>query len=262
MKAAIAELQQQGYALPDYPDDPKSDAERDVRGRYDKVKGSAVNPVLRQGNSDRRAPASVKHYARTHPHSMGAWSPSSTTNVAHMTAGDFRSTERSAVIAEAGSLRIELAGDDGQTTVLRESVPVTAGEVVDTSVMQAAALDEFLAAQIARAKAEGILFSVHLKATMMKVSDPIVFGHAVRAFFPDTFARYGSTSWPRPASAPTTGSAPSSTAWTPCRKARRSGRRSTPSWPTDRAWPWSTRTAGSRISTSRATSSSTRRCRR
>jgi isocitrate dehydrogenase len=193
LKAAITELQQQGYALPGYPDDPKSDAERAVRGRYDKVKGSAVNPVLRQGNSDRRAPASVKHYARTHPHSMGAWSPSSTTNVAHMTAGDFRSTERSAVIAEAGSLRIELAGDDGQTTVLRESVPVTAGEVVDTSAMQAAALDEFLAAQIARAKAEGILFSVHLKATMMKVADPIVFGHAVRAFFPDTFARYGST---------------------------------------------------------------------
>jgi isocitrate dehydrogenase len=193
LKAAITELQQQGYALPDYPDDPKSDAERDVRGRYDKVKGSAVNPVLRQGNSDRRAPASVKHYARTHPHPMGAWSPSSTTNVTHMTAGDFRSTERSAVIAEAGSLRIELAGDDGQTTVLRESVPVTADEVVDTSVMHAAALDEFLVAQIARAKAEGILFSVHLKATMMKVSDPIVFGHAVRAFFPDTFARYGST---------------------------------------------------------------------
>jgi len=191
LKAAITELQQQGYALPDYPDDPKSDPERDVRGRYDKVKGSAVNPVLRQGNSDRRAPASVKHYARTHPHSMGAWSPSSTTNVAHMTAGDFRSTERSAVITDAGSLRIELDGDDGHTTVLRDSVPVTAGEVVDTSVMRAAALDEFLAAQIARAKAEGILFSVHLKATMMKVSDPIIFGHVVKAYFTDVFEKYG-----------------------------------------------------------------------
>ncbi len=144
LKAAIAELQEQGYALPDYPDDPKTDEERDVRARYDKVKGSAVNPVLREGNSDRRAPASVKNYARAHPHRMGAWSPDSKTNVAHMDADDFRSTEQSAVIAEAGSLRIELVGDDGTTTVLRESVPVLAGEVVDASVMRVAALREFL----------------------------------------------------------------------------------------------------------------------
>ncbi|MEU0832647.1 NADP-dependent isocitrate dehydrogenase [Streptomyces sp. NPDC005969] len=191
MKAAIAELQQQGYALPDYPDDPQTDEEKDVRARYDKVKGSAVNPVLREGNSDRRAPASVKNYAKTHPHRMGAWTADSKTNVATMSADDFRSTEKSAVIAEPGSLRIELAGDDGTTTVLRESVPVLAGEVVDASVMRAAALHEFLKAQIARAKAEGVLFSVHLKATMMKVSDPIVFGHVVRAFFPKTFAKYG-----------------------------------------------------------------------
>ncbi|MCX4531453.1 NADP-dependent isocitrate dehydrogenase [Streptomyces sp. NBC_00841] len=191
MKAAIAELQQQGYALPDYPDDPQTDAEKDVRARYDKIKGSAVNPVLREGNSDRRAPASVKNYAKTHPHRMGAWTADSKTNVATMNADDFRSTEKSAVIAEPGSLRIELAGDDGTTTVLRESVPVLAGEVVDASVMRAAALREFLEAQIARAKAEGVLFSVHLKATMMKVSDPIVFGHVVRAFFPKTFAKYG-----------------------------------------------------------------------
>ncbi|MFE2636293.1 NADP-dependent isocitrate dehydrogenase [Streptomyces scopuliridis] len=191
LKAAITELQQQGYALPDYPDDPKTDEDRDVRARYDKVKGSAVNPVLREGNSDRRAPASVKNYAKAHPHRMGAWTADSKTNVAHMDADDFRSSEKSAVIAAPGSLRIELAGDDGSTTVLRESVPVLAGEVVDASVMRVAALREFLKAQIGRAKAEDVLFSVHLKATMMKVSDPIIFGHVVRAFFPKTFAEYG-----------------------------------------------------------------------
>ncbi|MER5361137.1 NADP-dependent isocitrate dehydrogenase [Streptomyces sp. NPDC002785] len=191
LKAAIAELQAQGYALPDYPDDPQTDEDKDVRARYDKVKGSAVNPVLREGNSDRRAPASVKNYAKAHPHRMGAWSADSKTNVATMGVDDFRSTEKSTVIAEAGSLRIELAGDDGSTTVLRESVPVLAGEVVDVAVMRVAALREFFTAQVARAKAEGVLFSVHLKATMMKVSDPIIFGHVVRAFFPNTFAKYG-----------------------------------------------------------------------
>nr|WP_203731120.1 NADP-dependent isocitrate dehydrogenase [Streptomyces sp. SID12501] len=193
LKAAVAELQSQGYALPDYPDDPKSDEERDIRARYDKIKGSAVNPVLREGNSDRRAPASVKNYAKNHPHRMGAWTPESRTNVATMGENDFRSTEKSAVISEAGSLRIELVGEDGSTSVLRESVPVLADEVVDASVLHVAALREFLTAQIARAKAEGVLFSVHLKATMMKVSDPIIFGHVVRAFFPKTFAQYGET---------------------------------------------------------------------
>ncbi|WP_329320139.1 NADP-dependent isocitrate dehydrogenase [Streptomyces sp. NBC_01262] len=193
LKAAIAELQGQGYALPDYPDDPKSDEDKDVRARYDKIKGSAVNPVLREGNSDRRAPASVKNYAKTNPHRMGAWTPESKTNVATMGADDFRSTEKSAVIAEPGSLRIELAGADGTTTVLRESVPVLKDEVVDASVLRVAALNEFLAAQVARAEAEGVLFSVHLKATMMKVSDPIIFGHVVRTFFPKTFAAYGET---------------------------------------------------------------------
>ncbi|MEV7186990.1 NADP-dependent isocitrate dehydrogenase [Kitasatospora sp. NPDC093102] len=191
LKAAIAELQAQGYALPDYPDDPQTDEDKDVRARYDKVKGSAVNPVLREGNSDRRAPQSVKNYAKTHPHRMGAWTADSKTNVATMGENDFRSTEKSAVIAADGALRIELLGEDGTTTVLREKVPVLAGEVVDASVMRAAALNEFLAAQVARAKAEGVLFSVHLKATMMKVSDPIIFGHVVRAFFPKTFAKYG-----------------------------------------------------------------------
>ncbi|MBP8536247.1 NADP-dependent isocitrate dehydrogenase [Streptomyces sp. MK37H] len=193
LKAAVAELQQQGYALPDYPDDPKTDEEREIRARYDKVKGSAVNPVLREGNSDRRAPASVKNYAKANPHRMGAWTADSKTNVAHMDTDDFRSTEKSVVVPEDGSLRIELAGDDGSTTVLRESVPVLAGEVVDASVMRVAALREFLSAQVARAKAEGVLFSLHLKATMMKVSDPIVFGHGVRAFFPKTFAEHGET---------------------------------------------------------------------
>ncbi|MGW2377736.1 MULTISPECIES: NADP-dependent isocitrate dehydrogenase [Kitasatospora] len=191
LKAAIAELQAQGYALPDYPDDPRTDEDKDVRARYDKVKGSAVNPVLREGNSDRRAPLSVKNYAKTHPHRMGAWTAESKTNVATMGENDFASTEKSAVIAADGALRIELVAQDGTTTVLREKVPVLAGEVVDASVMRADALNRFLAAQVARAKAEGVLFSVHLKATMMKVSDPIIFGHVVRAFFPKTFAAYG-----------------------------------------------------------------------
>ncbi len=193
LKAAVAELQQQGFDLPDYPDDPRTEEDEDVRARYDKVKGSAVNPVLREGNSDRRAPASVKSFVRAHPHSMGEWSPDSRTNVAHMTADDFRSSEKSTVMQAAGSLRIELVGDDGSTTVLRESVPVLAGEVVDATVMRVGPLREFLTEQIARAKSEGVLFSVHLKATMMKVSDPIIFGHVVRAFFPRLFTEHAET---------------------------------------------------------------------
>ncbi len=191
LKAAVAELQEKGYDLPAYPDDPKTDEEKEARARYDKVKGSAVNPVLREGNSDRRAPASVKNYAKAHPHRMGEWSADSKTNVAHMSADDFRSNEKSVVVEKDGTLRIELVGDDGTTTVLRESVPVLAGEVVDATVMRVAALREFLTEQIARAKAEGVLFSVHLKATMMKVSDPIIFGHVVRAFFPKLFTEHG-----------------------------------------------------------------------
>ena len=193
MKAAIAELQEHGYALPDYPDDPQTAEEKDIRARYDRVKGSAVNPVLREGNSDRRAPASVKQYAREHPHSMGAWSADSKTNVAHMTEGDFRTTEKSIVMKADDSLRIELVGSDGKTTVLRESVPILAGEVVDASAMNVAALRKFVTEQITRAKAEGVLFSLHLKATMMKVADPIIFGHAVSVFFPKLFAQYGET---------------------------------------------------------------------
>ncbi|MER7073280.1 NADP-dependent isocitrate dehydrogenase [Terrabacter sp. NPDC000476] len=190
LKAAIAELQAAGYALPDYPDNPSTDDEKAARAAYDKVKGSAVNPVLREGNSDRRAPASVKSYARKHPHSMGAWSADSRTNVATMDAGDFRHNEKSVVIASDDTLRVELVGADGSTTVLKESIPVLAGEVVDATSMDVAALRDFLSEQVRRAKAEGVLFSVHLKATMMKVSDPIIFGHVVRAFFPDVFETY------------------------------------------------------------------------
>jgi len=191
LKAAVAELRAQGYDLPDYPDDPQTADERDARARYDKVKGSAVNPVLREGNSDRRAPNAVKQYARTHPHSMGAWSPDSKTNVAHMTSDDFRSNEQSAVIAADGELRIELVDDSGQATALRNPVPVLAGEIVDATVMHVAALRTFLDAQIERAEADDVLFSVHLKATMMKVSDPIIFGHVVRAFLPQLFVEFG-----------------------------------------------------------------------
>ncbi|HET8895736.1 MAG TPA: NADP-dependent isocitrate dehydrogenase, partial [Protaetiibacter sp.] len=193
LKAAIAELQAKGYPLPDYPDEPSTAEDAEVKARYDKVKGSAVNPVLREGNSDRRAPASVKQFARTHPHSMGAWSPDSQTSVATMGHGDFRTNEQSVTIAQAGSLRVEHTGADGTVTVLKESIPVLAGEVVDATVMSAAALRAFLATQIAEADARGVLFSIHLKATMMKVSDPIIFGHAVRTYFADAFAAHAAT---------------------------------------------------------------------
>jgi isocitrate dehydrogenase len=191
LKAAIAELQAAGYAVPDHPDDPRTDDERDVRERYDRVKGSAVNPVLREGNSDRRAPASVKAYARNHPHPMGAWSPASKSRVVTMDDGDFSATEQSVTIAADGLMQIEHVDADGNVTVLKPDFPVLAGEVVDAAVMRRAALDAFLADQLQAAQRDGILFSVHLKATMMKVSDPIIFGRAVRAYFADVFAAYG-----------------------------------------------------------------------
>ncbi|AOY72331.1 NADP-dependent isocitrate dehydrogenase [Arthrobacter sp. TES] len=191
LKAAIAELQAQGYALPDYPDNPSSDTETDIRSRYDKIKGSAVNPVLREGNSDRRAPLSVKNYARQNPHSMGAWTADSKTNVATMGQNDFRSNEKSVVIEADDALSIQLVREDGSVKVLKKDFPVLAGEVVDGTVLRAEALDEFLKAQVARAKEEGILFSAHLKATMMKVSDPIIFGHVVKAYFSELFDTYG-----------------------------------------------------------------------
>jgi isocitrate dehydrogenase len=191
LKAAIAELQAAGYDLPNYPDEVESDEDKDIRARYDKVKGSAVNPVLREGNSDRRAPASVKEYARKNPHSMGAWSPDNKTNVATMGQDDFRSNEKSVIVEKAGSLRIEHVATDGTTTVLRDELPVLDGEVVDATFMSVAKLREFLTAQIEKAKADDVLFSVHLKATMMKVSDPIIFGHVVQAFFHALFEEYG-----------------------------------------------------------------------
>ncbi|WP_218221815.1 NADP-dependent isocitrate dehydrogenase [Nesterenkonia sp. Act20] len=193
LKAAVAELQSAGYALPDYPEAPSTDEEREVRARYDKVKGSAVNPVLREGNSDRRAPASVKNYVRSNPHHMGDWSSDSKTNVATMGSGDFADNEQTVVLDAEDTLSIKHVAADGTVTVLRDSLPVKAGEVVDATVMRAAALDEFLAAQVARAKEEDVLFSAHLKATMMKVSDPIIFGHIVRAFFPGLFSKHGKT---------------------------------------------------------------------
>ncbi|MGA7758537.1 MAG: NADP-dependent isocitrate dehydrogenase [Ilumatobacteraceae bacterium] len=191
MKAAIAELQAKGYDVPDYPDEPSGTEEIEIKERYGKVMGSAVNPVLRQGNSDRRAPKAVKEYAKSHPHSMGAWSPESRTHVATMGAHDFRSNEQSITAASDTTLRIEYVADDGGVTVLKESVPVLAGEVVDSTVMDVAALRTFLAEQIADAKDLGVLFSLHLKATMMKVSDPIIFGHAVEVYFGDVFAKHG-----------------------------------------------------------------------
>jgi isocitrate dehydrogenase len=191
LKAAVKELQDKGYDLPDYPENPQSDEDKAIRAKYDKVKGSAVNPVLREGNSDRRAPSAVKNYARSHPHSMGAWSADSRTNVATMDADDFRHNEKSVVLAADDTLRIEHTAADGTVTVLKDDLKVLAGEVVDATVMRVGALNEFLKAQIERAKADDVLFSVHLKATMMKVSDPIIFGHVVRAFLPQVFEQYG-----------------------------------------------------------------------
>ncbi|MDJ0317283.1 NADP-dependent isocitrate dehydrogenase [Arthrobacter antibioticus] len=191
LKAAVAELQGQGFALPDYPDDPSTDEEKDVRARYDKIKGSAVNPVLREGNSDRRAPQSVKNYAKANPHSMGAWSADSKTNVATMDGGDFFDNEKSVVIEDNDKIKIQFVATDGTTSVLKEAFPVLKDEIIDGTVMRAAELDTFLSAQVARAKKEGVLLSAHLKATMMKVSDPIIFGHVVKAYFPELFANYG-----------------------------------------------------------------------
>ncbi|HTW18112.1 MAG TPA: NADP-dependent isocitrate dehydrogenase [Nocardioides sp.] len=191
LKAAIKELQEKGHDIPDYPESPSTDEEKEIRAKYDKVKGSAVNPVLREGNSDRRAPLSVKNYAKAHPHRMGKWTPDSKTNVATMGEHDFRSNEKSVVIPADDALTIKLVGADGTETVLKEGVKVLAGEVVDATYMDVAALRRFLTEQVARAKAEGVLFSAHLKATMMKVSDPIIFGHVVQAFFPTLFEQYG-----------------------------------------------------------------------
>ena len=193
LKACIAELQGKGYAIPDYPDEPATDEEREIRARYDRVKGSAVNPVLRQGNSDRRAPRSVKEFARTSPPPMKAWPRDSKTHVATMGSGDFRSNERSITLEDATTARIEHVGTDGTVTVLKDSLPLKAGEVLDATFLSRKALVEFLEAQVEDARERGVLFSLHLKATMMKVSDPILFGHAVRVYFRELFAEHGDT---------------------------------------------------------------------
>lgn len=193
LKAAITELQEQGYNLPAYPESPSNGTEADIKARYDKVKGSAVNPVLREGNSDRRAPNAVKSYARAHPHSMGEWSAGSKTEVATMGENDFCTNEKSITVDKACDVRIEFVGADGAKRVLKDKTPLKSGEIVDATVMRRTALDAFLAAQIARAKKEGVLFSLHLKATMMKVSDPIIFGHAVAVFFKDVLEKHAET---------------------------------------------------------------------
>ena len=190
LKAAITELRDQGFKLPPYPDVANTDTEKDVKARYDKIKGSAVNPVLREGNSDRRAPLSVKNYARKHPHKMGAWSADSKSHVAHMSGGDFYGSEKSALIAAAGAVKIELIAADGSAKVLKEKTAVQAGEIIDASVLSKNALRSFIEAEIADAKAKGVLFSVHLKATMMKVSDPIIFGHVVSVFYQDVLTKH------------------------------------------------------------------------
>jgi isocitrate dehydrogenase len=193
LKAAIAELQSKGYPLPDFPENPTTEAEKDAKARYTKVLGSAVNPVLREGNSDRRAPKAVKDYARKHPHSMGAWSPNSKTSVGTMGRDDFFSNEKSLTLPAATTVRIEFVGADGSTKILKEKTPLKAGEILDATVMRKQALVAFLEQQIAKAKADGTLFSVHLKATMMKVSDPVIFGHVVRVFFKDLLAKHAAT---------------------------------------------------------------------
>jgi len=190
LKAAIKELQSQGYKVPDYPEDPKDDAGKNIKTRYGKVLGSAVNPVLREGNSDRRAAVSVKNYAKKNPHKMGAWSPDSKTHVAHMSGGDFYGSEKSVTVAEAGNVRIEFVGKDGKTAVLKEKTALKAGEVIDATVMSRNALRKFYEEQMNDAKKKGVLFSLHLKATMMKVSDPIMFGHAVTVYFKDVFEKH------------------------------------------------------------------------
>ncbi|HCN63309.1 MAG TPA: NADP-dependent isocitrate dehydrogenase [Pseudomonas sp.] len=190
LQAAIKELQAQGFNIPDYPDTATTDAEKDIKARYSKVMGSAVNPVLREGNSDRRAPLSVKNYARKHPHKMGAWAADSKSHVAHMSEGDFYGSEKAALIEAPDSVKIELIAQDGTTTVLKEKTAVQAGEIIDCSVMSKNALRKFVAAEIEDAKKQGVLFSVHLKATMMKVSDPIMFGQIVAEFYKDALAKH------------------------------------------------------------------------
>ena len=255
IKAAIVELQGKGFDLPDYPEEPGTDEERAIKARYDTVKGSAVNPVLRQGNSDRRAPKAVKEYARTHPHTMGAWNPGIKTHVATMGAGDFRHNEQSITLAEPTTARIEHLAADGTVTVLKEDLGLLAGEVLDATYMSKAALVEFLQQQIDAARADDVLFSLHMKATMMKVSDPIIFGHAVRVFFKDLFKKHGETFDQLGVDVNNGfGDLVSKIEALPDGPACRDrGRHQGDLWNPDRAWPWSTPIGASPTSTSPAT---------
>ncbi|MFT4834447.1 MAG: isocitrate dehydrogenase, partial [Flavobacteriaceae bacterium] len=190
LNEAIKELQSKGYSLPDYPTSPKTDEEKNVQAKYDKIKGSAVNPILREGNSDRRAPKAVKEYARANPHSMGAWSKDSKSHVASMSSGDFYGSEKSVTMTGADSIRIEHVAEDGSITVLKEKLNLLDKEIIDAAVLRAGELRSFLGKEVAAAKKEDVLFSIHLKATMMKISDPIIFGHAVSVFFDSLFEKY------------------------------------------------------------------------
>jgi monomeric type NADP-dependent isocitrate dehydrogenase len=263
LQGAIKELQKQGYDLPDYPEEPRTEADKGVKAKYAKVLGSAVNPVLREGNSDRRVAASVKQYARKHPHSMGKWSKDSKTHVASMGGGDFYSSEQSVVVQKAQKLKVELTGNRGEKTILKDGVGVKEGDVIAASALNRRALRDFFAKQIADAKAKGLLLSLHLKATMMKVSDPIMFGHAVEIYYQDVFeARrraQGSS-----ASSRTMASATSTRRSRRCRKPPEplSKRISRPCTKPVRRSRWLTRAKASRTCTCRATSSSTPRCRR
>ena len=193
LKEAIEELQEKGFKLPDYPDEPKNEEEKTIKTKYDKIKGSAVNPVLREGNSDRRAPKAIKNYAKKNPHSMGAWTSDSKTHVATMSKGDFRSNELSTTLENADDVRIELVDENGNTTILKDKVALQKDEIIDATVMSKRALVDFLHSEVADAKEQGILLSLHFKATMMKVSDPIIFGHALQAYFSDLFNTHGET---------------------------------------------------------------------
>ena len=209
LMAAIKELRAHGYNLPDYPEDPKTDAERELQAKYAKVLGSAVNPVLRQGNSDRRAPLSVKLFSKKHPHKMGAWTPDSKSHVAHMTGGDFYGSEKSVTVKKPTDVRIEFVAGDGKTTVLKKKLDLLEGEVVDATVMNVRALRKFYEDQIDDAKKTGVLLSLHLKATMMKISDPIMFGHAVSVFYKDVFEKHAAV-------LKDLGREPPTTAWATC----------------------------------------------
>ena len=262
LKAAISELQAQGYALPDYPEDPRTDEQREVAARYDKIKGSAVNPVLREGNSDRRAPAAVKNYARRHPHSMGAWSAASRTEVATMQGGDFRANEQSVVLAAQDTLEIRHVGADGTTTVLKAGLDVLAGEVVDATVMHVAELDAFLAEQIARAKGRGRPVLGAPQGDDDEGQRPDHLRPRRPRLLPRRIRGLRRRTWRPPASRRTTAWAPCSTGLPTCPTARRSGPRSRRAWPRARPWRWSTRTGASPTCTSPVTSSWTPRCRR